>query len=104
MNCYATMVVDALGNTRGGPKWEDLTVSGLKAFLAIHMYIGMKRQLNYKLCWEKEGSFFHCPIISNIMNWARFEQLRRCLHVTDPASYKHIQKGDVGYDKLRQVR
>jgi hypothetical protein len=48
-NCYATMVVDALGNTCGGgeAKWEDLIVSGLKAFLAIHMYMGIKHQLNY---------------------------------------------------------
>jgi hypothetical protein len=30
--------------------------------------------------------------------------LRRCLHITNPATYDHIQKGDPQYDKLRQVR
>jgi hypothetical protein len=103
-NRYATMVLDAFGNTRGGRTLKNLTVPGLKAFLAIHMYMGMKRQLNYKSYWEKEGSLFHCPIISNIMNRAHFAQLRRCLHITNPASYEHIQLGDIGYDKLRQVR
>jgi hypothetical protein len=98
------MVMDALGNTRGGSKWESLTVSGLKAFLAIHMYMDMKKQPNYKSYWEKEGSLFHCPIISNIMSRAGFTQLRRCLHITNPTMYEHIHKGDVGYDKLRQVR
>jgi hypothetical protein len=63
-----------------------------------------KKQPNYKSCWEKEGSLFHCPIISNIMSRTWFTQLRRCLHITNLALYEHIQKGDFGYDKLRQVR
>jgi hypothetical protein len=64
----------------------------------------MKKQPNYKTYWEKEGSFFHCPVISNIMTRERFVELRRCLHLTNPATYDHIQKGELGYDKLRQVR
>jgi hypothetical protein len=103
-NHYATEPLDAHGSTRGGPKWETLTVPRLKAFLAIHMYMGMKRQPNYKSYWEKEGSFFHCPIISNIMTRECFIQLRRCLHITNPDTYEHIPKGDPLYDKLRQVR
>jgi hypothetical protein len=31
-------------------------------------------------------------------------ELRRCLHITNPATYEHIQKGEPQYDKLRQVR
>jgi hypothetical protein len=103
-NSYAMERLDAHGNTRGGEKWENLIVAGLKAFLAIHMYMGMKRQPNYKTYWEKAGTFFHCPIISNIMTRERFIQLRRCLYLTNPATYAHIEKGDLGYDKLRQVR
>jgi hypothetical protein len=94
-NRYATMVLDAFGNTRGGRTWKNFIMASLKAFLAIHMYMGMKRQPNYKSYWEKEGSLFHCPIISNIMSRARFAQLRRCLHITNPASYEHIQPGDI---------
>jgi hypothetical protein len=103
-NRYASHVVDALGNTMGGPKWVHTSVAELKAFLTIHMYMGMKRQPNIKSYWSKEGSIFHCPTISNIMTRDRFMKLRRCLHLTNPATYEHIQKGDPGYDKLRQVR
>jgi hypothetical protein len=81
-----------------------LHLTGLKAFLAIHMYMGMKRQPNYKSYWGKVGTLFHCPIISNIMTRERFIQLRRCLHITNPGTYEHIPKGDPHYDKLRQVR
>jgi hypothetical protein len=66
-NRYASHVVDALGNTIGGPKWVHTSVAELKAFLAIHMYMGMKCQPNIKSYWSKEGSIFHCPTISNIM-------------------------------------
>ena len=31
-------------------------------------------------------------------------ELQRCLHLTNPTTYEHIQKRDPGYDKLWQVR
>ena len=67
-NRYATKRIDAKGNTQGGPKWKNLTM----AFLAIHMYMGMKKQPYYKLYQEKVGNIFHCPIISNIMTREQF--------------------------------
>ena len=91
-NWYATHVLDAMGNTRGGPKWVNTSVLELKAFLATHMYMDMERQPNLKSFWNKEGSFFHCPTISNIMTWDRFMELRRCLYLMNPASYEHIEK------------
>jgi hypothetical protein len=42
-NHYATKPIDAQGNCMGGPKWKNLTIVGLKAYLAIHMYMGMRR-------------------------------------------------------------
>jgi hypothetical protein len=30
--------------------------------------------------------------------------LRKCLHITDPASYVSVDRGDPGFDKIRQVR
>jgi hypothetical protein len=76
---------------------------GLKAFLAVYIYIGMKRQPDYKIYWEKEGSISYCPIISNIVTQERFTELHRCLHITNQAIYEHIEKGEPHYDKLRQV-
>jgi hypothetical protein len=98
-NRYATHPLDAMDNTMGGRKWVNISIAELKAFLAIHMYMGMKQQPNIHIYWEKEG----CPIISNIITRERFKQLWRCLHITNRATYEHIQKGDPGYDKLRQV-
>jgi hypothetical protein len=71
-NHYSTRLSDAQGNTMEGPKWVNLTIIGLKAFLTIYMYMGMKRQSNLKSYWEKEGSFLHYPTISNIMTRERF--------------------------------
>jgi hypothetical protein len=88
----------------GGPKWKNLRIAELKAFFAIYMYMVMKRQPNVKSYWKKEGSFFHCPTISNIMTRRRFKELVRYLHITDLATYEHIPNGDLGYDKIRQVR
>jgi hypothetical protein len=92
------------GSTEGGPKWKDITVACLKAFIVVHIYMGMKREPNIKAYWHREGSLFHCPIISNIMTWERFREIRRCLHITNPATYEHIEKGQLGYDKVRQTR
>ena len=66
-NHYISHVLDALENTKGGPKWVQTSMVELKAFLAIHMYMDMKHQPNINSYWNKEGSIFHCPTISNIM-------------------------------------
>jgi hypothetical protein len=57
-----------------------------------------------KSYWEREGSFFHGPTISNIMTRRRIKELVRCLHITDPATYEHIPNGDPEYDKIWQIR
>lgn len=31
-------------------------------------------------------------------------ELRRCLHLMNPTSNEHIEKVELGYDKLRQVQ
>jgi hypothetical protein len=31
-------------------------------------------------------------------------ELCRCLHITNPTTYEHIQKEEPGYEKLYQVR
>ena len=102
-NKYATEILDAMGSIMEGPNWILLTTTRLKAFLAMTMYMGMKKQPNLKTYWEKHGSFFHCPTISNIMTRTRFWALRRCLHITNPATYVHIERGDILFDKSSQI-
>jgi hypothetical protein len=38
----------------------------MQAFFAISMLIGLKKQPNMKIYWQREGLFFHCPVISRI--------------------------------------
>ena len=38
------------------------------------------------------------------MNRGRFFHLRRCLHITNPAEYDHIERDRPQYDKMRQVQ
>ena len=103
-NRYAQSLVDGMGNTMEGPHWYPLTIAELRAFIAIHLYMGLYKQPNIRTYWEKPSLIFHCPIISNIMSRAQFFCLRQCLHITNPTSYEYIERGDLQYDKTRQVR
>jgi hypothetical protein len=47
-NRYAGVPFPGLRNTHGGPEWEELIVAGLKAFMALALYMGLKKQPNYK--------------------------------------------------------
>jgi hypothetical protein len=91
------------GTTRGGPQWEEFTVPEFKAYVAIWLYMGMRRQPNIKSYWMKDGSIFHCPSVSNVMTRKRFMALNKCLHITNPVEYVR-EKGLPGYDKLGQLR
>jgi hypothetical protein len=102
INRYATMV-DGEGNAPRGQRWRRLLVAGLKAFFAISMFMGLKRQPNMKIYWERKGGFFHCPVNSCIFSCDRFQQISKCLHITNPNSYV-ATRGEPGYDKMGKVR
>ena len=46
-NLYATSR-DVLEKSKGVENWEEFIVLGLKAFMAMATYMGMKKQPNYK--------------------------------------------------------
>jgi hypothetical protein len=96
-NRYATEDLGD-GKTYGGVDWEPLTVPGLKAFIVVLLYMGMKHQPNCKSYWQKEGSVFHCLVISNIMTGQRFEALTECLYFTNPGRYVRDKDAPL-YDK-----
>jgi hypothetical protein len=87
----------------GDADWELFTIAEFKAWLAIWLYMGMKRQPNMKSYWIKEGSVFHCSIISKVMSRNRFNALIRCFHITNPTTYVN-EKRLPRYDKLGQTR
>jgi hypothetical protein len=103
-NRYAVEEVDDNGKPRGGEAWELLTVLGLKALIAISIYMGMKKQPNLKTYWQKPSSIFHCPIISKSFTRERFMAIRKCLHITNPSTYANVDRGEAGFDKIQQVR
>jgi hypothetical protein len=65
-NWYATSRTSD-GELPRSASWELFKIAELKAWLAIWLYMGMKKQPNMK-SYLKEGSVFHCPIISKIMS------------------------------------
>ena len=67
-----------------GEDWKEFTVPKFKAFMAIWLCMDMTRQLNIKSLWHKRGSIFHCLIIFRITTNSQFEDLTRCLHITEP--------------------
>jgi hypothetical protein len=101
-NRYAT-AVDGDRNVPGGRRWRRLSVAGLKVFFVISMLMGLKRQPNMKTYWEREGGFFHCPMISHIFSRDRFQQITKCLHISNPNSYVATRR-EPRYDKMGQVR
>jgi hypothetical protein len=74
-------------STIDGPQLEAFIVSEFKAYIAIWLYMGMKRQPNIKNYWMKEGLFFHYPLISNILIPKCFLSLNKCLYITNPLQY-----------------
>lgn len=82
---------------RGGARWSDLTVIELQAYMVCALYMGSKGQLNYYTYWMRD-SLWHCL---GIFSRLRFQQLRRCLHLTN---LHGIGRGDIGYDKIGQTR
>ena len=87
-NRYAMLRRDEQGNTRGGPNWGPLIVAGLKAFMALALYMGLKPQPNYKTYWLR-NSFFHCNVV------------RRYLHLRRS---ENIRTGEPGYDRMFQTQ
>ena len=101
-NRYATAINED-GSTHGGKHWQELTVARLKAYFAIILYIGMKKQPNLKSYWVGSTSFFHCLTISKIMSRRQFLLLNKCLHLRNLETYMR-NKNLPEYDKMGQVR
>jgi hypothetical protein len=68
----------------GGVDWKLFTVAEFKAWFAIWLYMEIKKQLNMKTYWMKEGSVFHCPIVSKVMSRNGFNALIRFFHIINP--------------------
>ena len=99
-NRYANAHIDEHENTKGGRNWKNLSIDGLRAFMAIALYMGLKTQPNYKT-YLMHDTLFHCRRISKVFSHTRFEDLRWCFHVTNVGN---IDRTDSSYDKIEQIR
>jgi hypothetical protein len=100
-NRYA-MTPDHEGKLPGKGRWKYLSIQGLKVFFVISFYVGLKKQPNMKTYWQRRGSFFHCPVISQIFTRDRFQAITKYLHITNSATYV-TNREEPGYDKMGQV-
>jgi hypothetical protein len=88
---------------RGGRGWYPVTVKELKVFLAISLYMGMKKLPNVKAYWAKSEEIFYCNVIAGLFTRKRFMTLTRCLHITDPSMYV-ADNTSPHFDKMHQTR
>jgi hypothetical protein len=102
-NRYASEIVDdEIGATRGGLHWTPLSLCEFRAYIAIWLFMGIKKFLCTRSYWSM-NPLLHCPVISQLMTRDRFEQITQCLHVANaPESARN--KSSPAYDKLHKIR
>jgi hypothetical protein len=88
---------------RGRGGWYPITEKELKVFMAVILYMGMKKLPNMKAYWAKSEEFFYCNVIAGLFTRKRFLALLRCLHVTDPGTYVE-DRSSPEFDKMHQTR
>ena len=72
---YYAMADMGVGKTMGGKILKEVIARKLKCFIAISLYMGMKKQPNLRSYWPKKGSIFFCPTISSLMICGQFESI-----------------------------
>ena len=100
-NCYARVVED--GRSKGGHDWYDMDKKELRAFMAVSLYMGMKKQLNVKSYWAKSKKLFYCLVIANLLSQRCFLALQKYLHLTN-TSDSCIDTTSLQCDKMDQCR
>jgi hypothetical protein len=101
-NRYSSSL-DKNGVLRGKGGWYPITEKELKVFMAVILYMGMKKLPNMKAYWAKSEEFFYCNVIAGLFMRKRFLALLRCLHVTDPATYVE-DRSSPAFNKMHQTQ
>jgi hypothetical protein len=98
-NRYARVVED--GRNKSGHDWYDMDEKELRTFLAVSLYMVMKKQPNVKSYWAKSEKLFYCPVIANLLSQRHFLALRKCLHLTNTSDFG-MDTTSPQYDKMGQ--
>jgi hypothetical protein len=91
------------GKSKGGDEWYDMDEKELRTFLAISLYMGMKKQPNVKSYWTKPEKLFYCPEIGSLLTQRLFLALQKCLHLTNLSEFV-TNKSSPLYDRMHQCR
>ena len=87
----------------GREGWYPVMWKELRVFLAMILYMDMKKLPNMKAYWAKSKKLFYCKEIPSLFSRQRFLALLWCLHITDPTTYT-MDKNNPEYDKMHQTR
>jgi hypothetical protein len=64
-------------------KWNDITVSDLKDFIAVLFLAGIQKRKDKTTNWWSEDDLVNFPIVKRIMSGKMFHTILRYLHVCD---------------------
>ena len=93
-NKYASL---GLFRKQHARKWNDVTVSDMKAFVGLLILMGILRLPRSEMYWSGDCEFLVTPGLSSVMSRCTFEQIWRFLHLAD-------NQLDDKTDKLFKVR
>jgi hypothetical protein len=83
------------------PTWTPTTVAEIKAFIGIHIIMGLVRYPRYHLYWSQDD-FFANYRIQSTMTRRRFQALERYLHINDLTKMPGKESSD--FDSLYRIR
>lgn len=87
---------------QNGKEFMEISVMELKAFMGLHLAMGLVKRSTIRSYWRSTPLFFATPSFPSIMKKSRFCEIRSALNF----SYNEISipKGFAGYDPLFKVR
>ena len=86
----------------GGMDWKDVIAGDIWCWLAVYIYMGLKKLPNNCLYWDR-CNFFGCPLAKAAIRRRRFEQICRIIYLVDNSTLI-TDKRNPAYDKIAKVR
>ena len=81
--------------------WRPVTISEMKAFIALLLAMGIVQKHELEAYWETNW-LFDTPGFAKVMQRNRFELILSFLHFND--NNNHVPRGEDGHDRLFKVR
>jgi hypothetical protein len=100
-NLYAIANNASIASTSTNRRyWWPTNANEVRVFYSIFYYMGVHREPNYHIYWETLRIARPCHTIRTCITLARFESLRRYLHVSNPAQLPLEPRSEEEEEKL----